>query len=175
MRSTLSAVLLVLGATPLGASLAAQQPSRATLLSAAREVMTSVRYAALVTLDDTGHPRVRTMEPFAPDEYMVIWLGTNRRTRKVEQIANDARVTLYYPAPNGSGYVSIYGTARLVDDPAEKARHWNPSWDQFYPDRDETYLLIQVTPRRLEIVSYPHDLVGDPNTWTPFYVDFPDP
>ena len=175
MRSISSTVLLLLSVTQFGADLAAQQPSRETLLSAAREIMTSVDYAALVTLDDTGHPRIRTMEPFPPDEHMMIWLGTNRRTRKVEQITNDARVTLYYPAPNGSGYVSIYGTAQLVDDPAEKARHWNPSWDRFYPNRDETYLLIRVTPMRLEIVSYGHDLVGDPNTWTPFYVDFPDP
>lgn len=175
MRNILPAVFLVLAGPQLSANLVAQQPSRETLLSAAREIMTSVDYAALITLDDTGHPRVRTMEPFPPDDNMVIWLGTNRRTRKVEQIANDARVTLYYQAPNGGGYVSIYGTARLVDDPAEKARHWNPSWDEFYPDRDETYLLIQVTPRRLEIVSYRHDLVGDPNTWTPFSVDFPDP
>ncbi|NNG17584.1 MAG: pyridoxamine 5'-phosphate oxidase family protein [Gemmatimonadales bacterium] len=149
--------------------------SRDTLIAAARDIIEASRYGALVTLDESGHPRVRTMDPFAPDEDMVIWFGTNRQTRKVKEIENDPRVTLYYPAPDTDGYVTIYGVARLVDDPAEKARRWKPEWGRFYPDREATYLLIAVTPERMEIVSYSHGIVGDPDTWRPAFVEFPDP
>lgn len=149
--------------------------SRDSLLAAAREIIAATRFNALITLDESGQPRVRTMDPFPPDENMVVWFGTNRRTRKVAEIANDPRVTLYYPSPEADGYVSIHGTARLVDDPAEKARRWKEEWTQFYPDREASYLLIEVVPARIEVVSYRRGIVGDPDTWTPASIEFPDP
>jgi general stress protein 26 len=147
---------------------------RDTLIAAAYEIMATTRFAALVTLDESGHPRVRTMDPFLPDEDMVVWLGTNRRTRKVQEIEDDPRVNLYYASPDADGYVSVYGTARLVDDPAEKARRWKDEWTQFYPDREASYLLIAVVPTRIEIVSYRRGIVGDPDTWEPASIEFPD-
>ncbi len=95
---------------------------RATIIAAAREIMQSARFCALITLDHSGQPQVRTMDPFAPEEDMVIWLGTNRKSRKVQEIRNDPRVTLYYADPQGAGYVSITGTAELVDNPKEKSK-----------------------------------------------------
>jgi len=148
--------------------------SRDTLIAAAREIMTAARFNALITLDESGHPRVRTMDPFPPDEAMVVWFGTNRRSRKVKEIANDPRVTLYYASPEADGYVSVHGTARLVDDPAEKARRWKEEWTQFYPDRETSYLLIEVVPTRIEVVNYRRGIVGDPDTWTPASIELPD-
>jgi general stress protein 26 len=156
------------------AELAAQVTvPRDTLLSAARRIMAAARYCALVTLDESGRPRVRTMDPFAPDSDMTIWMGTNRKTRKVAEIEGDARVTLYYPSPDATGYVTVTGRARLVDDPGEKAARWKPEWEAFYQDRAADYLLIQVTPERLEVVDYSRGIVGDPQTWQPPFVEFP--
>ena len=148
--------------------------SRDSLIAAAREIIAATRFNALITLDESGQPRVRTMDPFPPDDNMVIWFGTNRRSRKVEEITNDPRVTLYYPSPEADGYVSVYGTARLVDDPDEKARWWKEEWTQFYPDRETSYLLIEVVPTRIEVVSYRRGIDGDPVTWTPASIEFPD-
>ena len=102
----------------------APQFERSTLIAAAQEIMLTARYCTLVTLDASGQPHVRTMDPFESDGDMVIRLGTFRNSRKVGHIRNDPRVALHYLSPSGSGYVSISGTARLVDDPAEKARYW---------------------------------------------------
>jgi hypothetical protein len=76
-------------------------PPRDTLIAAARQVMESARFCALITLDKSGHPRARAMDPFSPEEDMTVWLGTNRRTRKVQDIKNDSRVTLFYLDPEG--------------------------------------------------------------------------
>ena len=74
----------------------AQQPTpRATLIAAAREIIAAARFCALVTVDDSGQPHARGMDPFEPDEDFTIWMGTNRHTRKVREIARDPRVTLY--------------------------------------------------------------------------------
>jgi general stress protein 26 len=146
--------------------------SRETLLEAAREIIGSARYCALVTLDVSGTPRVRTMDPFPPDSAMTIWMGTHRGTRKVGDIEGDSRVTLYYASPDASGFVTITGTARVVDDADEKAARWKPEWEAFYQDRESDYRLIQVLPETLEVVDFSRGIVGDPDTWEPPSVHF---
>ncbi|MFQ5637919.1 MAG: pyridoxamine 5'-phosphate oxidase family protein [bacterium] len=147
-------------------------PKRDTLLSVAREYMQAVRYCALITVDSTGQPHVRAMDPFLPDENMVVWFGTNRKSRKVQEIRKNPRVTLYYSDDKGAGYVAIIGTARLVDDPKEKAVRWKEEWVEFYKDQKESYLLIKVIPEKLEIVNYKHGIVGDTETWRSPSVEF---
>jgi heat shock protein HslJ/general stress protein 26 len=148
------------------------QPSQAQLLEAAREIMAVSRYCALITIDSTGHARARTVDPFPPDENMMVWVGTNPRSRKVAEIRRNPRVTLYYFDREGQGYVTIFGIARLVNDPAEKAKRWKEEWKAFYPDRARDYLLIAVTPEKLEVISEKRKIQGDPNTWTPPSVSF---
>lgn len=147
-------------------------PKRDVLLSVAREYIQSVRYCALITVDSTGKPHARTMEPFQPDENMVVWFGTNRNSRKVQEIRNNPRVTLYYSDDRGEGYVSIIGTASLVDDPKKKAVRWKEEWDEFYRDQKESYLLIKVIPEKLEILNYKHSILGDTETWGTLSVEF---
>lgn len=136
-----------------------------SLVTAAREIMGAARYCTLVTLDESGQPQARTMDPFTPDDEMVVRFGTNRKSRKVEHIRRDPRVALHYLAPSGAGYVSISGRARIVDDPSETARYWKDEWASFYPNKDDGYVLIAVEPETLEIVDYSRGIVGDADTW----------
>ena len=103
---------------------------------------------------------------------MEIWLATNPHSRKVKEIRNNRQVVLYYSAPQIGGYVTITGTARLVDDISEKANRWKEAWAAFYPDRDKNYLLIAVTPQKLEIISDAHGIIGNPDNWQPPAVYF---
>jgi len=152
-----------------------QQPqrlSRDTLIATAREIMGAARYCALITLDSKGRAHARTMDPFPPDEHMLVWFGTNPKSRKVAEIRRNNRVTLYYFDREGAAYVSISGVARLSNDPQEKARRWKDEWKVFYPDREKGYLLIAVTPQELEIVSEKKGIVGDAIKWAPPTVRF---
>lgn len=163
--------LLLFGLTP--QSLPAQTPvSTDTLLAAARDMIEAARYCGLVTFDRSGEARVRTMDPFLPENDWTIWMGTNRGSRKVGDIEADPRVTLYYSSPDHVGYVAVYGTAELVDDPVEKASRWKDEWQGFYTDRETQYLLIRVVPKRLEVVDYARAIGGDPETWKPPVVEF---
>jgi general stress protein 26 len=139
---------------------------RDILLSVAREYMQTVRYCALITVDCDGQPHVRAMDPFLPDEDMVVYLGTNPKSRKVQEIRDNPQVTLYYSDDSGEGYVAIIGTAILVDDPKQKAVWWKKDWDEFYKDQKESYLLIKVIPEKLEIVNYKHNIISDSETWS---------
>ena len=155
---------------------AAQQPrTPAALQQAAREIIHAAKYAALITVDSLGRPQARTVEPFEPDAQMIVWFATNPRTRKVEQIRRNAHVTLYYFDMTSLSYVTLIGTARLINDATEKKKRWKPEWQAFYPDRDKDYLLVAVTPERLEIVSTKLGITGDAATWRPPSVELRPP
>jgi len=179
MKSRMSSLkalpLLFLLVAPLRAYAQAEnekKPDRAKLIVAARELMVTARYCALITIDAQGRAQVRTMDPFPPDENLVVYLGTNPKSRKVREIRKNPRVNLYYFDSASQGYVSISGIARIVDDPREKARHWKEEWKGFYLDRDKGYALIVVTPERLEVVIVKKGIIGDPKTWKPPTVRF---
>jgi len=171
--SRLCGGVLLLAAAAVSAR--ADDAERDRVLAAAIEIMTSVRYCSLVTLDADGAPQARAMDPFPPEPDLTVWLGTNTFTRKVEQIRRDPRVTLFYFDPEGPGYVTVLGEAQVVDDPEEKARRFKPEWGAFYDDahRGDDYVLVRVDPRRIEVVSAPHDIAIDPKGWKPEIVEIP--
>lgn len=78
---------------------------------------------------------------------------------------------VFYYDTKGRSYVSLAGKARLVNDPEKKARYWKKSWTRYFPDPDKDYILIEVTPERLEICSYKYKLFWD-STGKPAFVEF---
>lgn len=167
---TLSMLALVADAR--GQAAEGVETPRDTLLAAAQDMMEKAQFCALITLDASGHPRVRTMDASPPEENMVVWMGTSRVTRKVEEIRNDPRVTLYFAHPEHVGYVTLYGTAELVDTPEEKDKRWKEEYASYFPEGKAGYILIAVTPKRMEIIDYSRGITGDPKTWKPATVEF---
>jgi general stress protein 26 len=173
-------LMIVTGLQPLSAPVRAQgrngaEIPRKRLINTARAIMTAARSCALLALDEAGRPQGRVMDAFPPDMEMMVWFGTNPGTRKVKQIERDPRVTLYYFDPRTSGYVTLLGRARLVDNPAQKKTRWKKEWEAFHPDRECGYLLIAVTPERIEVVSPKLGIEGDTATWKPPAVDYAPP
>jgi general stress protein 26 len=156
--------------------LEAQAPARDVVLKAARDVIGAARYATLTTIDElSGFPQSRVVDPFAPEPDFTIWIGTNAQTRKVQQVARNPRVTLlYFDAPR-QHYVSITGAAAVVRDRSQKTRWFKPEWKAFYQNGSEgdDYVLLRVTPSRLEIVAESLGMKNDPATWLPVSISLP--
>jgi general stress protein 26 len=113
----LAAALWLLG--PLAGAAPEAPPSRAAVLTAARELMAAYPYCALVSVDPSGAPSIRTMNPFPPDERMTVWFATHDQSRKIEAISKNPKVVLYYGNhQKAEGYVALQGVASLVTDPA---------------------------------------------------------
>ncbi len=141
-------------------------PDRAAVVAAAREIIAAQTYCALITLDQGGRPQVRTMNPFPPEEDMTVYVATNTRSRKVEQIRKDPRVALYYADhKNAIGYVQISGRAELVTDPAEIQKRKRAYWEQAFEPGLKNLVLIKVVPERIEVLNYKAGLHNDPVTW----------
>jgi general stress protein 26 len=139
--------------------------NRDSVIAAAREIMGLQKYCALVTVDSSGQPQVRTMNPFPPESDLTVWIATNSRSRKVREIKNNPRVCLYYADHNqASGYVTITGKAVLVDDMNEKLKRKRDYWDQAFPDW-KYLILIKVIPEKLDVLNYKRGMVNDSVTW----------
>ncbi|PCE63077.1 pyridoxamine 5'-phosphate oxidase family protein [Sediminicola luteus] len=124
-------------------------------------------YCTLVTVDETGMPRARVVEPFVPEGLFTVWMATNPNSRKVDQIKAHPQVTLHYFDRNNLSYVSLMGTAELVNDPKIKATKWKKGWERFYPD-EEDMLLIRFTTETLEMISPTKGYDGNAKNWAPF-------
>ena len=139
--------------------------SNSELINAAREIISSAPTCALITIDEEGKPSVRAMETLPVKNDFIVWFGTNPKSRKVAQIKQDSRVTLYYVDSDASGYVTIHGTAEIIEDKIAKKAHWKEEWSAFYPNKEKGYVLIKVTPKSMEIISNSRGISGDSITW----------
>lgn len=145
---------------------------RDSIIVAANEIIKSSRYCALITLNKKGLPHVRTMDPFPPENNFVIWFGTNKKSRKVTEVRDNPNVTIYYAEPSGNGYVTIAGIAQIIDDKKITEERWKKEWKAFYPDKKNTYVLIKVIPMTMDVLSYKHDIIGNPYTWRIPHIEF---
>ena len=91
-----SRALLILILFLLPGIISCQPTQQNSIEFAAREIIKDAGNCALITIDEDGKPRARTMDPFSPEDDFMVWFGTNIKSRKVKQIRNDPRVTLYY-------------------------------------------------------------------------------
>lgn len=142
-----------------------KQVVKKSLKEIAREVIVASKNCALITVDSLGVANARAMDPFLPEEDFTIWMGTNPKSQKVKEIKSNSKVTLYYFDKEDPGYVTIQGTATLVDSQKVKEKFWKEEWKNFYKDRKTNYLLIKVVPSKLNVISEKYGILGDSITW----------
>jgi general stress protein 26 len=135
-----------------------------TLIKAAREIMLSTHFCALVTIDSTGLPQVRTMNPFPLKDDMVIWFATGRKSRKVKDMRHNPNVCVYFADhKNASGYVTINGRAEVIDDRELLVKMKRDYWESI-PNWQDIFVLIKITPVTLDVTNYARGIAGDPET-----------
>jgi len=174
MRAMAVKMLQLLATVPFALN-AQSAGAKAEIVSAARDVMTRARYATLATNGPGGQPQARIVDPVAPDKDLTVWIGTNALTRKVTEIRWNNRVTLLYFDAKGLEYVTLLGTAEIVGDKTERAKHFKPEWAPFYKQgaAGEDFALIRVRASRVEVVSPRHKLMNDTTSWRPVGVNLP--
>ena len=80
-----------------------------------------------------------------------LWFATDRDSGKVHDIQSDARVCLAYAKPGSNSWVSVTGTASIIDDRARIKALWSPMWKAWFKGPDDPNLtLIRVTPTEAE-------------------------
>lgn len=139
--------------------------NRDSVLIAAREIMKETTYCALVTIDSTGQPQIRTMNPFPANDKLITWFATSRASRKVREIKNNPKVCVYYADhTSAKGYVNITGTAEVIDDKELLIKMKRDYWENI-PDWQNIFVLIKIVPKTIEVINYKHGLNNDPVTF----------
>jgi len=139
--------------------------SQDTLIKAAREIISETHYCALVTVDSDGQPQIRTMNPFPLKDEIIIWFATSRSSRKVKEIRNNNKVSVYFADhSNAKGYVNITGTAEVIDDKELLIKMKRDYWEGISNWQD-IFVLIKIVPKTLEVINYKHGLNNDPVTF----------
>lgn len=102
--------------------------------------------------------KVRVVRPAFEGE--LLWVATWRGPHKARQIAKNPKVELFYHLGPELVHLTVTGTARFIDDIAQKKRVWNGrvfDYDlaQFWPVGPEApeFGLLLVTPTRVELTT----------------------
>jgi general stress protein 26 len=115
----------------------------------------------------------RLKQPTTARERFTVFILTRPSTRKVDQIAKNPLVTLYFNENQRAAYATIMGRATVHRDPK------NPRLQSFldsatvhffWPAFPRDFVMLEVTPDWLEFIG--PGIWNDPNTWRPQAVVF---
>lgn len=134
------------------------------LLGIARVTLTTTLYCTLVTVNDSGQANARVMQPFPPEQDLTVWFGTSPRSRKAQDIRQNPLVTVLYQNSETNAYLTLQGTAQLVDDLDQRRAHWFNGWKLYWPHGPEgdDFTTIVFKPTRLELMSFSQDVTPPP-------------
>jgi len=122
-------------------------PPRAKLWSLIRDI----RFGMFATHHGNGHIHARpmTLQNRDIDEDESLWYFMSRSGEPVADLARDPQVNVSFAEPEDQSYVSVSGTAELVDDPARKHALWNNANEAWFPggpdDPDVALVRVRIT------------------------------
>ena len=94
------------------------------------------------------------------------WFFSFRDSPKVHEIEDDPNVELAYIATERGTWVSIEGTAEVVEDDARKRKLWDRQLEQWFRDgpEDDKVVLLKVSAERIHAWADGKELIGDAET-----------
>lgn len=107
-----------------------------------------IRFAMFTTRHDNGHLHSRpvTTQNSHLDEDANLWFFMSRRGETVADLTRDPTVNVVYADPNQDSYVSVSGTAAVVENMAKKQQLWSKLAEAYFPGgaADPDLALVQV-------------------------------
>ena len=98
-----------------------------------RELIEHIRVVMLVTQDATGGLDARPMSVLAV-EGDTVWFFTDVDSDKTMAIGQDHAVLLAGAHPSNQEYISVRGTARVMQDPEQQKALWTEAARLWFPD-----------------------------------------
>jgi general stress protein 26 len=134
------------------------------VLEVAKHTIIATEYCFLMTQGTAGQIHARLMQPFVPEEDLTLWFGTSPRSRKVRDIQQHNQVTVAFHQAIANAYVALGGSAQVEDNLTARQQWWREEWRAFFPagPTGEDYVLIQVVPSRLEVMSFARQVTPAP-------------
>ena len=129
-------------------------PNRSADWSKFWELVKDTKFAMFTARHGEGalHSRPMTTLNGANERADVIWFFMSRSSEPVFDIARDADVNISYANPAKDTYVSVSGSARIVEDAGLKKKFWSPGAQAWFPGgvSDPDVALVAVTIEQAE-------------------------
>jgi general stress protein 26 len=113
-----------------------------------RNLIKDTRFAMFTTRHRNGHlhSRPMTTQNERGDEDDSLWFFMSRSGDPCSDLVADPVVNVAYANPSKDHYVSVAGTAHVVDDPERKRRLWSKWVEAWFPGGvdDPDLALVQV-------------------------------
>jgi general stress protein 26 len=128
----------------------ARTPDEATSRTRLWDLIHDIRFAMFTTRHDNGHLHSRpvTTQNSKLDEDANLWFFMSRAGDPVADLKSDPTVSVVYADPNKDRYVSVSGTASVVENPAKKQQLWSKLAEAYFPagvtDPDLALVRVQI-------------------------------
>jgi len=112
------------------------------------KLIKNIRFAMFTTRHGNGHLHSRPMttqnKGLEADESL--WFFMSKRGDPVDDLKADPVANLVYADPSEDTYVSVSGTAAMIEDPAKKKQLWSKLAEAWFPGgpTDPDLALVQV-------------------------------
>ena len=97
------------------------------------EMVGDTKFAMLTTLEKDGTLRSRPMATVQVDGDGNLWFFTTRSSPKIAEGQPDQQVNLCYVRNEKQDYLSVSGTAELVQDKGKMQALWSPWLSPWFP------------------------------------------
>jgi general stress protein 26 len=114
------------------------------------EIVKDIRFAIFTTKHSNGHlhGRPMTTQNKSIDEDESLWFFMSRSSDTVEDLTEEPTVHVGYADPDRDAYVSVSGTAAVVEDRAKKEQLWSKMTEAWFPkgidDPDLALVRVQI-------------------------------
>ena len=99
------------------------------------DLIKDIRFAMFTTRHSNGHlhSRPMTTQNSKLDEDSNLWFFMSRKGEPVADLLADPIVNVVYADPGADSYVSVSGTASVVEDMAKKQQLWSKMAEAWFP------------------------------------------
>lgn len=115
------------------------------------ELIKDIRFAMFTTRHANGHLHSRpwTTQNSNLDQDSSLWFFASRQSDPVADLHAEGNVNVSYADPGADSYVSVSGTAAVVDDMAKKRQLWSKMAEAWFPggvdDPDLALVEVKIT------------------------------
>ncbi len=120
------------------------------------DLIHEIRTAMLVTLDEHGRPRSRPMGTVESRFDGTIWFFTSVDSAKVAEIEKNAKVNASYAKSSSEAYLSLTGTAEVLNDRERIRELWTPILRVWFENAEDPMIrLIRIDVEEAEYWDTP--------------------
>ncbi|CAM3153693.1 pyridoxamine 5'-phosphate oxidase family protein [Deinococcus saxicola] len=125
-------------------------------------IIKDVKFAMLTTVTDEGRMHARPMTTQQIEFDGDLWFIGGKDTEGVHDMGQRPQVNVSYSSPDDSNYVSLTGTAELVEDRAKLDELWSAFYKTYFEGGkdDPNVQLIKISAHGAELWEGPGKIKG---------------